>query len=184
MTPEQIVAVQARSTLLHGEAEVEAALDSMAVSISAELADKNPLLICIMHGGLITSGKLATRLDFPLQLDYLHATRYRGETSGKDLQWKVFPSESLKDRAVLLLDDIFDVGTTLKLIVEYCKQQGCASVQTAVLLDKQHDQKESGIDVDFVGMKVADRYLFGYGMDYKGYLRNAAGIYAIAEQDM
>jgi len=184
MTPEQIVAVQARSTLLHDEAEVEAALDSMAVSISAELAEKNPLIICIMHGGLITSGKLATRLGFPLQLDYLHATRYRGETSGKDMQWRAFPSESLKGRAVLLLDDIFDVGTTLKLIVEYCEQQGCASIHTAVLLDKQHDRKEPGIEVDFVGLQVVDRYLFGYGMDYKGYLRNAAGIYAIAEEDM
>ncbi|PCI78836.1 MAG: hypoxanthine-guanine phosphoribosyltransferase [SAR86 cluster bacterium] len=184
MTPDQIAEVQARSTCLHSEAEVEAALDSMAVSISAELADKNPLVICIMHGGLITSGKLATRLGFPLQLDYLHATRYRGETIGKDLQWKVFPSESLNGRTILLVDDIFDVGITLKLIVEYCKQQGCASVQTAVLLDKQHDRKEGGIVVDFVGLKVVDRYLFGYGMDYKDYLRNAPGIYAIAEQDM
>lgn len=184
MTPAKIAEVQARSTCLFDTAEVEAALDSMAVSISAELADKNPLVICIMHGGLITCGKLATRLSFPLQLDYLHATRYRGETSGKDLQWRVFPSESLKGRAVLLVDDIFDVGTTLKLIVEYCKQQGCASVQTAVLLDKQHDRRELDIEVDFAGLKVADHYLFGYGMDYKGYLRNAPGIYAIAEQDM
>lgn len=184
MTPEQIAEVKARSTCLHSEAEVEAAIDSMAASINVELADKNPLVICIMHGGLITCGKLATRLDFPLQLDYLHATRYRGETSGNDLQWKAFPSESLKGRAVLLVDDIFDVGTTLKLIVEYCRQQGCASVHTAVLLDKRHDRKEEGIEVDFVGLKVTDRYLFGYGMDYKGYLRNAPGIYAIAEQDM
>ena len=184
MMLEKIVEVQARSTLLHDEAEVEACLDSMAASISAELADKNPLVICIMHGGLITSGKLATRLNFPLQLDYLHATRYRGATSGKDLQWKVFPSESLKGRVVLLIDDIFDVGITLKLIVEYCQQQGCASVHTAVLLDKQHDRKEAGIKVDFAGLEVVDRYLFGYGMDYKGYLRNVAGIYAIAEKDM
>ena len=184
MAPEQIVEVQKRSTRLHSEEEVEVALDSMAASITADLADKNPLVICIMHGGLITSGKLATRLGFPLQLDYLHATRYRGETSGRDLEWKVFPSVSLKGRAVLLVDDIFDVGTTLRLIVEYCKQQGCASVQTAVLLDKQHDRKEVGVEVDFVGLKVADQYLFGYGMDYKNYLRNAPGIYAIAEQDM
>ena len=184
MTPDQIAEVQARSTLLHNEAEVEATLDSMATSISAELSDKNPLVICIMHGGLIVTGKLATRLDFPLQLDYLHATRYRGATSGKDLEWKVYPTASLAGRAVLLVDDIFDVGTTLKLIVEYCKQQGCASVHTSVLLDKQHDRKEAGIEVDFAGLKVADHYLFGYGMDYKDYLRNAPGIYAIAEQDM
>jgi hypoxanthine phosphoribosyltransferase len=184
MNPEQILKVQSRSTCLHQQEEVEAALDSMAQSITTELANKNPLVICIMHGGLIVSGKLATRLDFPLQLDYLHATRYRGATTGKDLQWKMFPSESLKGRAILLVDDILDVGTTLKLIVEYCKQQGCESVHTAVLLDKQHDRKEADLEADFVGLQVADHYLFGYGMDYKGYLRNAAGIYAIDEQDM
>jgi hypoxanthine phosphoribosyltransferase len=184
MTPELIKEVSGRSTCLHDEGEVESALDSMAASISAELSSKNPLLICIMHGGLISSGKLATRLDFPLQMDYLHATRYRGETSGKDLQWKVYPSESLRGRHVLLVDDILDVGTTLKLIVDYCRQQGCESVHTAVLLDKLHTRKEPGVVADFVGLQVADHYLFGYGMDYKGYLRNAPGIFAIAEQDM
>lgn len=184
MTSRQIAEIQARSSCLFDEARVEAALDSMAQAITAQLADKNPLLICVMHGGLITAGRLATRLDFPLQMDYLHATRYRGETQGKELQWKVFPREDLQGRAVLLIDDIFDVGTTLKLIVDYCKQQGCASVHSAVLLDKQHDRKEAGVGVDFAGLKVADRYLFGYGMDYKGYLRNAPGIYAIADQDM
>ncbi|MDG1024393.1 MAG: hypoxanthine-guanine phosphoribosyltransferase [Gammaproteobacteria bacterium] len=184
MTPELIEEIAGRSTCLHDEGEVESALDYMAASISAELSSKNPLLICIMHGGLIISGKLATRLDFPLQMDYLHATRYRAETSGKDLQWKVYPSESLRGRHVLLVDDILDVGTTLKLVVEYCRQQGCESVHTAVLLDKHHTRKEPGVVADFVGLEVADYYLFGYGMDYKGYLRNATGIFAIAEKDM
>ena len=184
MTPEQIKQVQSRATCLHDTQEIESALDDMAAAISAELADSNPLLLCIMHGGVITCGKLATRLNFPLQMDYLHATRYRGATSGKDLQWKALPTESLAGRTVLLVDDILDIGTTLKLIVDYCREQGCKAVYTAVLLDKQHDRKESGIKADFVGLEVADHYLYGYGMDYKGYLRNAAGIYAIAQQDM
>ncbi len=184
MTPEQIYQVQNRARCLHDEAEIELALDRMALSITSSLQDKNPLLVCIMHGGLITTGKLATRLSFPLQLDYLHATRYRGATSGKELQWKCYPSEPLKGRSVLLVDDILDVGTTLELIIGYCKQQQCASVHTAVLLDKKHDRKTPNVRADFVGLQVADYYLYGYGMDYKGYLRNAAGIYAIAEEDM
>ena len=184
MTPEQLQGVQSRSVCLHAAEEVEAALDAMAVAISVELADSNPLLLCVMHGGLITAGKLAARLHFPLQMDYLHATRYRGATSGSELQWKAYPSEPLQGRTVLLVDDILDVGTTLKMIVEYCRAQDCKAVYTAALLDKLHDRKEPGIKADFVGLAVADRYLYGYGMDYKGYLRNAAGIYAIAEQDM
>ncbi len=184
MTPDQLQGIQERSVCLHGTEEVEAALDAMAVAISVELAESNPLMLCVMHGGLITAGKLATRLHFPLQMDYLHVTRYRGATTGKSLEWKAYPSETLQRRTVLLVDDILDVGTTLKMIVEYCRAQGCAAVHTAVLLDKQHDRKEPGIEADFTGLQVADHYLYGYGMDYKGYLRNAAGIYAIADQDM
>lgn len=183
MTPAQLQAVQDRAICLHEAEEVEAALDAMAVALSVEVADRNPLMLCVMHGGLITAGKLATRLHFPLQMDYLHATRYREETSGRELQWKAYPGESLAGRTVVLVDDILDVGTTLKLIVEYCRAQGCEAVYSAVLLDKQHERKEPGIEADFVGLRVADHYLYGYGMDYRGYLRNAAGIYAIAERD-
>ncbi len=184
MMPERIKEVESRATCLHDAREVESALDKMAAEISASLANENPLLLCIMHGGLITAGKLATRLRFPLQMDYLHATRYRGATGGKDLEWKAFPSESLAGRTVLLIDDILDVGTTLKMIVDYCAEKGCEAVYTAVLLDKQHERKEPGVKADFVGLEVADHYLYGYGMDYKGYLRNVEGVYAIAQQDM
>ncbi len=156
----------------------------MAGQISDRLRESNPILLCIMNGGVIVTGKLACRLDFPLQIDYLHATRYREQTSGSDLQWKAYPSQPLKGRVVLLLDDILDEGTTLQKIIEYCQQQGAEAVLTAVLLDKQHDRKASDLKADITGLEVEDYYLFGYGMDYKGYLRNAAGIFAIAEADM
>jgi hypoxanthine phosphoribosyltransferase len=136
-----------------------------------------------MNGGLITTGKLATRLNFPLQLDYLHATRYRGETSGSDLRWQKRPSLDLKGRVVLVIDDIFDEGVTLDAIVNFCSDAGAAEVFTAVLTDKQHDRKLTTLRADFVGLKIPDKYVFGYGLDYKGYFRNAAGIYAIDPVD-
>ena len=155
----------------------------MAAEITALLEDDDPILVCIMNGGLILSGKLATRLHFPLQIDYLHATRYRDETTGKDLQWRATPSQSLQGRVVLLLDDILDEGTTLDKIITYCRHQGAERVVTCVLLDKQHDRKSSELKADITGLPVEDFYLFGYGMDYKGYLRNAAGIFAIDDSD-
>jgi hypoxanthine phosphoribosyltransferase len=184
MTPLDCVAVSQRASCLCTEQQVEAALDRMAVQISAQLAEQNPILMCVMHGGLIVTGKLSTRLDFPLQLDYLHATRYRGETSGSELHWRSYPTLDLAGRSVLIIDDIFDVGATLHSIVDYCRQQGAAKVYTAVLVDKQHDRKIPGLKPDFIGLQLPDSYLYGYGMDYKGYLRNAAGIYAIAEEDI
>ncbi|MCP5346086.1 MAG: hypoxanthine-guanine phosphoribosyltransferase [Gammaproteobacteria bacterium] len=183
MTPEQFDGVWQRSRCLFDQAAVEAALDRMAAAVSTQLAGTNPILMCVMHGGLITAGALALRLQFPLQMDYLHATRYREQTSGADLQWKVSPSLPLQGRVVVLVDDILDEGETLARVREFCLQQGSAQVYTAVLIDKKHERKIPGCQADFVGLEAEDFYLFGYGMDYRGYLRNAAGIFAIDDAD-
>jgi hypoxanthine phosphoribosyltransferase len=170
--------VMQEADLLHGREEVEAAFDKMAAEITAALANKNPLVLCVMTGGVIPAGMLLPRLDFPLMTDYIHATRYGHKTEGGSLDWIVKPHKPHKDRVVLLVDDIFDEGLTLEAIVHDCKEAGAAEVYTAVLVEKIRSRLTE-LKVDFVGLQVVDRYLFGYGMDYKGYLRNAAGIYAV-----
>lgn len=175
-------AVLARADCLHSSAEVDAAFDRMAASITQQIGDSEPLVICVMQGGLISTGLLLARLHFPLQIDYIHASRYGGETRGGELDWKVAPHHDLKGRTVLLVDDIHDEGITLKAIIDYCKQQGAAQVLSAVLVNKLHQRKCTPA-ADFVGLDVEDRYLFGYGMDYKGHLRNAPGIYAVCSDD-
>lgn len=162
------------------ESEVEAAIDRIAAQLNAQLKDRNPLFYCVMNGGLVFAGRLLPRLHFPLQVDYMHATRYRQETSGGELGWKVKPEHSPKGRCVLIVDDILDEGHTLAAIIDYCKKEGAAEVFTAALVDKKHDRKAyPNMKCDFTGLEVADRFLFGYGMDYKGYWRNAPGIYAV-----
>lgn len=179
ITAQQAFEAYRTAELLYSEQDVEAALDGMAGQITAQLADSNPLLLCVLTGGIIPTGKLTTRLDFPLQLDYLHATRYRGATRGGELNWIAHPSISLRDRVVLIIDDILDEGTTLAAIIEHCRDEGARHVYSAVLIDKRHDRKFHNIKADFTGLEVPDRYVFGYGMDYKDYLRNAPGIYAV-----
>lgn len=160
--------------------QVQAAIDRLGQEISSRLADKNPLLLCVMNGGLIFAGQLLPRLHFPLQCEYVHATRYRQETTGGVLEWKVKPGIEIKDRTLLIIDDILDEGATLAAILDYCREQGAAEVLAAVLVEKRHNRKaHPGLKSDFTGLEVADRYLFGYGMDYKGYWRNAPGIYAV-----
>lgn len=166
------------SDCLFSEQQVQAALDKMAEDITNTLADRDPLVLCVMTGGIIPSGHLLTRLNFPLQIDYIHATRYRGETTGSQLQWMVRPTHSLRGREILIVDDIYDEGVTLSEIIEYCWSEGASEVYTAILINKIHDHKHP-LKVDFVGLETPDRYLFGYGMDYRGYLRNAPGIYAV-----
>ncbi len=165
---------------LHSAEAVQSALDRMAEDITKKLKDKNPLLICVMTGALITMGHLATRLHFPLEMDYVHATRYRGAVRGGDLHWLVEPRQALKDRTILIVDDIMDGGLTLSAIIDYCKQAGAAEVYTAVMVSKQRE-REPGVDFepDFVGLTTEDKFLFGFGLDYEEYLRNAPGIYAV-----
>lgn len=181
--PEKIRHVYEKSTLLYTTNEVEAALDRMAINIHEKLHDKNPVLICVMIGGLVPMGNLLPRLDFPLEVDYVHATRYRGETTGGDLHWKVRPSLDLKDRTVLVVDDILDGGVTLAAILDEIHKLGAKEVYSAVLVDKHHKRVENGLkDADFVGLKVDDHYIFGYGMDYHEYLRNAPGIFIVSPE--
>lgn len=181
MVIEEAQKVLAEAECLFDKNQIEAALDSLASQISARLAESNPIVLCVMNGALVVTGKLLTRLAFPLQVDYLHASRYRENLSGGQLQWKARPQSVLAGRTVLIVDDILDEGDTLVKIREYCLEQQARQVYCAVLVDKNHERRHPLLQrADFTGLDAPDRYLFGYGMDYKGYLRNAPGVYAVA----
>lgn len=174
-------AVYEQADILYSEQEVEYALDKIAREITDRLATSDPIVICIMNGGLIATGKLLPRLDFPLRVDYLHASRYHGQTSAGELNWIKQNHQKLQDENILIIDDILDEGITLRAIVEFCQEKGAASVLSAVVVEKLH-QRSNGFKADFIGLQVEDRYVFGFGMDYKGYLRNAPGIFAVREE--
>ena len=176
----EIKCISDNAELLYNEMQVETAIDNMAETINLFLADRNPLLLCVMNGGIVLTGKLMTRLKFPLNLDVINASRYRNQTSGGDINWLQKPRTSLKDRTLLIVDDILDEGLTLRAIYNYCHEQGASSIYSAVLVNKNLNHPKP-IQADFVGLETENHYLFGYGMDYKGYLRNAAGIYACKE---
>jgi len=178
---DKVQAVLENADQLFSQQEVEQALDRLAGDIKRSLGDQNPLLLCVMTGGLVPASELFTRLDFPVQLDYLHATRYQGTVGGSELKWITTPSQSLDGRTVLVVDDILDEGLTLAAILDYCRAQGARAVYSAVLVEKLHERKADGLRADFTGLQVEDRYVFGYGMDYHGYLRNVKGIYAVAD---
>lgn len=182
-TMDEIEGVRARATLLVPGTEVERALQRLATEIRVILSGQNPLVLAVMTGGMVIAGQLLPRLEFSLRLAYLHATRYRDTTRGGALQWHYRPTEAIAGQPVLILDDILDEGFTLAAVAEACWQDGATSVHSAVLVEKLRPRTVE-IQADFVGLRLPNRYLFGYGLDYKGYLRNAAGIYAIAESDL
>ncbi len=177
---EKIKQVEASADLLYTETEVESAIDKMAEKINKVLKNKTPLILCVMNGGIVISGKLLPRLMMPCTVDTINLSRYGNETSGGQIEWIQKPKSALKDRTVLIVDDILDQGFTLQAIIKHCQKQGAKAVYSAVLVNKILPDKKPVI-ADFVGLEVENRYLFGYGMDYQGYLRNAAGIYACSQ---
>lgn len=169
-----------RSELLYDSAQVAAAYDRLAGEIADCYQGDPPYVLCVMNGGLVVCAELIARLSLPLTLDYLHATRYRGETQGADLVWKVAPPGDLRDRHVLLVDDILDEGNTLRAVHAAVAANAPASLRIAVLANKRHERRVSGIAADFVGVEVPDRYVFGCGMDCRGFWRQLPEIRAVA----
>lgn len=183
--PQHIRDVFRSAKCIYGKTEIEAALDQLATAISYELSESDPIFLCVVVGGIIPVGCLLPRLDFPLSVDYVHATRYANKLVGTELKWIVKPSCDMSGRTVVIVDDILDGGLTLQAVKDYCEQAGAESVYTAVLVEKEGARLPGALEhADFTGLVVGNEYVFGYGLDYKGYLRNAPGIYVVAPEHM
>lgn len=154
-----------QSTVLFTRDEVMQAVDKMAGEINAFFGDESIIMIAVMTGAILPAAWLATRLKMPLQMDFVHATRYQSGLHGAELEYRVPPRMDLKDRKVLVVDDIFDHGDTLAAIKGSCEKRGAASVHMAVLTRKMHDRGLPREFADFVGLDVPDVYVFGCGMD-------------------
>lgn len=165
---------------IYSAEQVGAAVERVAGEIGAALAERNPLVLCVMTGGAIFAGQLLPRLPFPLDFDYLHVTRYGQETQGGKLSWRSAPWTSVKGRTVLVVDDILDEGITLAAIIDSLKRLGAQEVLVAVFADKQNGKRKPAT-ADFVALPVPDRYVFGFGMDIRGAWRNLPAIYALKE---
>jgi hypoxanthine phosphoribosyltransferase len=161
--------------------EVQAALHRVAAQVTERLADAYPLVLAVMGGAVVFAVQILPLLRFPLDFDYIHASRYGSETRGADVRWRVMPPASVRGRALLVLDDILDGGDTMAAIRARLLELGASSFQCAVLVEKKL-RRAKPIRPDFVGLEVEDRFVFGYGMDAKGFWRNLPEIRAMREK--
>lgn len=166
--------------LLLSAEQVNAAVCHVAKKINAILADEHPLVLSVMGGAVIFAGQLLPMLNFPLEFDYLHVSRYRNEKQGSDLHWKVAPRENVRGKVVLVLDDILDEGETLQAIKHRVMELGARKFYSAVFADKDNG-KQKPIKADFVGTSLPNRFVFGFGMDIHGAWRNLPAVYALKE---
>jgi hypoxanthine phosphoribosyltransferase len=168
------------SELIASADEVQAAVLRLAAEIEEQLAKQYPLVLAVMGGAVVFAGQILPLLRFPLDFDYVHASRYGAMTRGSRIEWRVKPPALVRGRALLVLDDILDHGETMHAIRTGLLELGARTVHCAVLVEKILPTAKP-IKPDFVGLRIPDRFVFGCGMDAKGFWRNLPEIRAMKE---
>lgn len=169
------------STLLVSRQEVKDAVGRMAEQINEYYGDTPLIMLIVMTGAVMPAAWLASRLKMPIQMDFVHATRYAGTTEGGEIEFRVPPRLNLQDHDILIVDDIYDIGLTLEMIENYCVSRAARSVNSAVLVRKLHDRPTTERLPRFIGMDVEDKYIFGCGMDAYEHWRHLHEIRALEE---
>jgi hypoxanthine phosphoribosyltransferase len=180
LSRQQANAILSQAELIVSAEDVQAAVMRVAREINTLLADEHPLLLSVMGGAVVFTGQLLPLLNFPLDFDYIHVSRYGSSRHGGSLHWKVEPRENVSGRVVLVVDDILDEGETLAAVKQRVLDLGAAKFYSAVFADKRIG-KAKPIRADFVGLELPDRFVFGFGMDIQGAWRNMPAIYATRE---
>jgi hypoxanthine phosphoribosyltransferase len=167
------------STLLADKRKVAAAVELLGATVNAHYGDREIIMLIVMTGAVMPAAWLASKLKMPVQMDFVHATRYAGQTEGGEIEFRVPPRLNLEGQDVLIVDDIYDIGLTLQMIEGYCESRGARSVNSAVLVRKVHDRETTGKLPEFIGMEVEDKYIFGCGMDVYEHWRHLDEIWAL-----
>ena len=157
---------------LLSEEEVDARIKAIGEQISKDYAGRQVHLICVLKGGSFFLCELAKRITVPVSLDFMSVSSYGSDTKSsgvvkivKDLD------ESLKDKDVVVVEDIVDSGRTLSYLLEMLRDRGPASLKLCTLLDKP-DRRVIDVKVDYTGFRIPDEFVVGYGLDYNQKYRN------------
>ncbi|MFZ3321874.1 MAG: hypoxanthine-guanine phosphoribosyltransferase [Usitatibacter sp.] len=166
--------------LLFSAEQLRDAVSRMAAEITARIQHEFPVVLSVMGGAVVFTGQLLPQLRFPLEFGAIEVTRYNNDVQGREITWRLPPRDNVRDRVVLVVDDILDEGITLAAIHKRLMEMGARKVMSAVFADKDIG-REKPVAADFVGVKVPNRYVFGFGMDAYGLWRNLPAIYALKD---
>jgi hypoxanthine phosphoribosyltransferase len=158
--------------VLFEEAAILRRLDELAARISADYRDRELTVIAVLNGSLMFMADLLRRIPLPLKLDCLSVASYHGraQTSGEVI-FKQIASPDVKDRHILILDDILDSGHTLAAIRERLETAAPKTIRVCVLLQKKKERQRP-VDADYVGFEIEDEFVVGYGLDFMERYRN------------
>ncbi len=160
------------------EKEITARVNELAQQISRDYAGKDPIFIILLNGAFLFASDLVKEISIPCQLSFIKVSSYSGTQSLGELRELIGLSENIKDRHVILLDDIIDTGLTMDNVLTQIRNQHPASVSTVSLLLKP-DMFANAFKPDYIGFSIPNTFVVGYGLDYNGYGRNLKDIWQI-----
>jgi hypoxanthine phosphoribosyltransferase len=161
--------------------EINAAVEQIAAQVNREMKGKNPLFLVILNGAFIFASDLLKKISIPCEVSFVKLSSYIGTKSTSVVRELIGLDQVPEDRTVVILEDIIDTGITMGVTTEKLKKLGANEVRIATLLFKP-DAFKMNFEIDYIGIKIPNDFIVGYGLDYDGYGRNYPEIYKIVEE--
>jgi len=164
-----------------GEEAIQIEVSRLAREMNRDLAGKDPIFLGILNGAFMFASDLYKQLTFPCQITFLKLASYSGTESTGSVKQLIGINRDLKDRVVVVLEDIVDTGVTLETIIRQLSGYEPQEIRVATFLHKP-DATVKEVKLDYVGMEIPNDFILGYGLDYDGYGRNFKEIYQLVEE--
>ncbi|HEY6915728.1 MAG TPA: hypoxanthine phosphoribosyltransferase [Paludibacter sp.] len=163
------------------ESEIQAAVRNVAEQINHDIAEKNPVFICVLNGAFMFAGDLMKNVNMPCEITFVKLSSYDGLYTSGVVKEIIGLNESVVGRNVVVVEDIVDTGITMERILSSLRAKGANEIRVATFLQKP-DALQRDIKIDYVAMKIPNDFIVGYGLDYDGYGRNLKDIYTVVEE--
>lgn len=162
------------------EADIQARVKAVAERINQDMADKNPLLLAVLNGSFMFAADLMRHITIPCEISFVKLASYEGTASTGKIKEVIGINESLKDRHVIIVEDIVDTGSTMKRMLEQLGTREPASLHICTLLLKP-GKLQVPLDIEYAAMEIPNDFIVGYGLDYDQQGRNLRDIYTLVE---
>jgi hypoxanthine phosphoribosyltransferase len=159
--------------ILYPAEQIAARIKELGAGISAEYAGKDLVLVGVLKGSCVFMADLMREIDLPLTIDFMAVSSYKDQTrSTGDVEILKDLSNPIRDKHVIVVEDIIDTGLTLHRLLEILGSRGAASIKLAAFLDKPEPRVKTEVNIDYTGFVIPNQFVVGYGLDAAGRYRN------------
>jgi hypoxanthine phosphoribosyltransferase len=160
--------------------EIDFAITKLVAQIEADFADETPVFIGVLNGSFMVISDFMKQYKNPCELSFIKMASYEGTSSTNDIKLLIGLNQDLSGRSVIVIEDIVDTGNTLVELKQLFKKQNVKHFKIATLFFKPEAYKKD-VKIDYVGIRIPNKFIVGYGLDYDGLGRNLPEVYQLKE---